>query len=317
MRALSWLLVVSLTACARAVTPPSAPVPAPAAPRYELIGQGLSADFPSPPEQGTVKNATSAPSTTYALVASAGPMEFALMRVSTNGRDRKPDAVWLDSIMTRYTEVTRNEKIELAGFMGREFQGITSQDRAISGRVYIVGDSALMVLATAERGKLDTAAAQRFLASVRLELPWTVYVSAEEQFSVAAPSIAVELDPPPVSGVQLQGRVFYVGGVDRLIYFVTSAERDRTTTGDASEDDLLDAGVTAMLTAGATLIWQGPIELDGARGRDVLARIGDDFVRGRLVVTEGVVYTVAVSGRTKEAVTNPEANRFLGSLQWY
>lgn len=317
MRA-SLAVVLLLSACG--AQPPRAavaPTPAPAGAlaargaRVEVVGFGLSAEFSGAPKLAT--QTSEKVRTVY--LSQRGPQSYQLTAVSTHGRDRPKDEQWFESLRAKM-KLQKTRDVRLAGFEGIELSGV-SEGHPLVTRLFAVGDTLFVAEAIGSEGPLDKTAAQRFLDSLQLELPWRIYASPTSRFSVMVPTHAIELDKTrPDADGRASSRAFFVGGLEQLTYWTTGEEITERNP-DISDDQILDAAIDGMQKSGAQVTWQGPLESAGMRGREFLADSSDGMMMGRVWLSERFVYLLMISAKTREGLQAAETSKFYGSFTAY
>jgi hypothetical protein len=318
-----WLTCVAVvwafSACSHALVPQpkvasaQASVATRTAPgeRHELTGFGLSAQFPSEPKATTQAEEKD----DFVLLAAEGPNSYALWALSMRSRDRPPDQKWYDGIRERM-KATQSAETRLGTLRGVELSG-KIDGRASLTRVFAVGDTLLAAQVVGFKAPLDEPAAQRFFDSLQLEQPFRIYASATTKFSVMVPAHAIEVDKTEARPNRRScTRLFFVGGDDKLGYWV-SAEEVVDRNPDVKDDQILDAALDAMEKEGTHVTWQAPVQVEGARGRDFLAGTAHDMVMGRIWITEHFIYMLMVSGNSREAVQRAGAAKFYASFVSY
>jgi hypothetical protein len=81
------------------------------------------------------------------------------------------------------------------------------------------------------------------------------------------------------------------------------------TGSGVTPDQRMDAGAQAMIDQGNRIVWQGPIEIDGARGRDYLLQASKTWTRMRLIITDADLYMLQAGATSKNALLQAAASR--------
>jgi hypothetical protein len=86
-----------------------------------------------------------------------------------------------------------------------------------------------------------------------------------------------------------------------------------------SSDERLDAALNGMIDEGYRLVWQAPLVVDGAPGRDFLMQDAADatWTRLRVVVNGADLYMLQAAATSKEGLLDESVPRFMASLRWY
>lgn len=308
------LLVACGAAPAKAPTT-AAPRPAAAAAqsvRADLIGFGLSAEFPQAPSTRTGRDKTV---NTVALQLEGPPM-YQLTAVSTGGHDRPEDTVWFEALRKKMNLEKRRD-VTLAGFRGVELAG-THENKQLMSRLFAVGDTLFVSeVVGAPDAKLDEASASKFLDSVQLDLPWRIHASATTKLSVMVPAHAIQLDKTePSKDGRSSSMAFFMGGAAELTYWV-SGEELVNRSADVTDEQLLDGAISGMQSRGVDVAWQAPIQAVGVRGREFLATDKKAHLMGRIMLSDHFVYLLFISSTSKEGLKSAESSKFYGSFVAY
>lgn len=280
--------------------------------RADLIGFGLSAQFPRAPETSTGRDKT----VTTVSVQLQGPPFYQLTAVSTMGRDRPQDSEWYESLRKKM-KLEKRRDVKLAGFVGVELGG-TYEKKPLLSRLFAVGDTLFVSEVVGEvGGKLDEPGALEFLDSVQLELPWRIHASPTAKLSVMVPAHAIELDKTEPNGDgRSSSMAFFLGGEAQLTYWV-SGEELVERNAEVTDEQLLDAAIGGMQSRGVDISWQAPIQGAGGRGREFLATDKQTQLMGRILLSDHFVYLLFISATTKEALKSAESSKFYGSFVAY
>jgi hypothetical protein len=305
------LLAASCAAPQKPVVAAHAPVTAQTGVRVEVVGFGLSAEFPKPPTTATT--ATDKARTVF--VSQRGPQSYQLTAVSTHRRDRAKDDEWYEGLRAKL-KLEKHGDVQLAGFRGVELRGKNDNHPLIT-RLFAVGDTLFLAEVVGSEGPLDEPAALRFLDSLQLELPWRVYASPTTKFSVMIPTHAIEIDKTQVHEVRRSSsKAFFLGGPNQLIYWATGDELiDRNP--EISDDQILDAAIDGIQSNGVRVTWQGPLAAAGLRGREFLASSSGESMMGRVWLGERFVYVLLVSANSRAALQAADTSKFYGSFVAY
>lgn len=316
MRALCAGLMLALTACgSRGVPAPATPKAAAPAPqpgvRAELPGHGFSAEFPSAPQLQTVGGERPM---TQLLVT--GAQNYSLLVVSMVGKDRPKDDDWYEGVRNNL-KLEKRGNFQVGSFEGAEMGGLFKGRQTIA-RLLAVGDALLIAQVDAKPGELDVAAAQRFVKSIEVTLPWRIYASPIARFSVMVPAHAVEVDNTAHLKGEGRGtmRGFFVGGRDKLSYWATAHEI--AARGErVSDEQVLDLAIGGIREDGSEITFQGPVEAGGLRGREFMAKHNGEVSRGRIWIGDDFIYVLTVGARSEQTLRDAEVSKFYDSLVWY
>ena len=280
--------------------------------RADLIGFGLSAQFPRAPETSTGRDET----VTTVSVQLQGPPFYQLTAVSTRGSDRPQDADWYEALRKKM-KLEKRRDVKLSGFVGVELGG-THEKKPLLSRLFAVGDTLFVAEVLGEvGGKLDEPAALAFLDSLQFELPWRIHASQTAKLSVMVPAHAIQLDKTEPNGDgRASSMAFFLGGEAQLTYWV-SGEELVERSAEVTDEQLLDAAIGGMQERGVNVTWQAPIQGAGVRGREFLATDKQTYLMGRILLSGHFVYLLFVSATTKEALKTAESSKFYGSFVAY
>jgi len=280
--------------------------------RADLIGFGLSAEFPGVPVTSTGRDRDV---TTVTVGLEAAPF-YQLTAVSTRGNDRPNDADWYEALRKKL-KLEKRRDVRLAGFRGVELSGVHEKKPLLS-RLFAVGDTLFVTEVVGEAGgTLDEARALQFLDSVQLELPWRIYASPITKLSVRVPSHAIEIDKTQATDDgRANSRAFFMGGEGQLTYWVSGEELTERNP-EVTDEQLLDGAMNGMQNGGVEVTWQGPIQAAGVRGREFLAIEKNTHLMGRVLLSDHFVYLLFISAASRDALKDAQSSKFYGSFVAY
>lgn len=320
-RAVPLLTCVLLVACTRAL-PPKALVQAPAsAPTsggvsVELprIGVRLRAPVAMKPLEFD-QQVGDGPIHVEGAECAIGAQTFSIFRYFREGRDRIADAKLLENGRQDFVTVARESELWLGEFRGLELEGTTKKGAHNWLRAYALGDGFLLAQVTQPKGAIERDSARAFLDSISLSVPWSVQAFPVASLAVWLPQGGIRLDKKALSAESFTlAEGIFVGGKENRIYVVYSMP----LSGEKmNPDERMDIGAEALIEKGTRIVWQGPIDFEGARGRDYLLESTGSWQRLRIVLTDTDLYMLQASAISKSALLNDEVQRFLDSLRWY
>lgn len=320
------LLGSGLTGCASKPVAPTATPAVPAATkessgwaRYELPTRGISALFPTAPR---LRKHGSPQKDAYLefrqLIAEHEGMTYELSTIEVY-RDNKlvlQDESALGHFDSLFKNITSRRALTAGNYSGVELRGTTKQDTPRLVRVQLLGNTVVSWAVDGKKEDFDSEKARRFIDDSTIELPWHVYSAPDGQFSISVPTVAAELPRsqfgwgPEFSG----GAGFYLGGSNEIFY--AAGSMILASDDPRSADEVADAMVEAMGTRGKVL-YSGPLDYEGARGRDVLTVVDESYFHVRVVVTKQYGFLLMVGGKDRESVLDNAQQRFFSSLRWY
>jgi hypothetical protein len=324
MKAFGWLAVGLLAlgcAPAQKAQPPKAArrtAPLKVVATHELLelpALGLALRPPGPAAiVETEQTVADGPMLGAGVFCAVEGQEYLAVRYFRGGRDRAGDDEALGHIR-KSVKVSRDAPAKMGEWRGLELEGMMDTGRPVWMRAFLAGDGLWLVQVQAPvGGKLDREPARAFLDSVVLTQPWSVHAFPESHFSVLMPDGGVEMDKAALNLEDFPtGQGSWLGGVESRSFVVASAPLE----GESSPDERMDLTVKALVQAGNRLIWEGPFEFDGARGRDFLMQGNDTWFRLRVVVTNTDLFMLQASARTKQGLLDESVARFMASLRWY
>lgn len=323
MRLLTLLGCALLCACTRA-TPTKAPV-SPAAPAvkataarstlFELPSLGVQLQAPCAMELVEhEQHVQDGPMHMRGAGCTDGTQAYAIARFFRDGRDRAKD----DAMLANSRKELRSVSREALGTMGEwacvDVEGVGSDGQNAWLRTVAVGDGFWIFRVGREKGPLDHDRARAFLDSIVLEQTWSERAFPEAHVSVLLPDGAVNVGSKALHGEDFTlAHGSWLGGKENRMFFIWS----KPVSGDASVEQRMDAAQAALIDRGNRLIWQAPLEVDGARGRDFLMQSRDSWMRLRIVVTDTELFLLQASAASKDALLDPSVPRFLSSLRWF
>lgn len=243
-----------------------------------------------------------------------GTQTYTIARFFRDGRDRATDETMLANSRKALKSIAREARSKMGEWACLDVEGVGSDGQTAWFRTVIVGDGFWMFRIGRETGSLDHDRARAFLDSIVLEQTWSERAFPEAHLSVLLPDGAVHLDSKALHGEKFAlADGSWLGGSENRVFFVWS----KPVSGNAPAEERMDAVQTTLIDQGNRLIWQAPVEVDGARGRDFLMQGKDTWTRLRVVVTNTDVYLLQASAISKDALLDPSVPQFLSSLRWF
>lgn len=324
MKAFGWLVAGLLVLACAPAQKAQAPKPAgqaavsKAATPHELLelpALGLLLRPPGPAAiVETEQTVADGPMTGTGVFCAVEGQEYLAVRYFRGGRDRAVDDEALGHVR-KSMKVSREAPAKMGEWRGLELEGTMGSGRSVWMRVFVVGDGLWLAQVQAPvGGQVERVAARAFLDSVVLTQPWSVHAFPESHFSVLMPDGGVEMDKAALDLEDFPtGQGSWLGGVESRSFVVASAPLE----GEGTPDERMDLTVKELVQAGNRVIWEGPFELDGARGRDFLMQSDDAWSRLRMVVTDTDLFMLLAGSRTKQGLLDESVARFMASLRWY
>jgi hypothetical protein len=154
-----------------------------------------------------------------------------------------------------------------------------------------------------------------FFDSLRIEDPFTHVGEPELGIWLSAPAQSVRRGiPTTASGVRI---VYYeVFTTDGITYSVSTRDTDSPLDTPMALESTIQAMSARKEGDPGTRIAERELLREGARGREMLFRYPQEFVRRHLYATRDLTIVGVVSGSTREVVQSEKATRFLESIQW-
>ncbi len=320
-----WLSVLGLLvgcAQARPAAQPSATTSATAAaapaasPLFELPYIGLKARPPGPVEIiETEQQVVDGTMRSRGISCWVGPQHYFVTRYTRGGRDRTKDEEFLQNAGKQLQSVSRKAPLRMGEFQGVELEGTGKSGESVWTRRWPAGDGFWVAQVQRKDGPLDKAPARAFLDSITFAQTWSVRAFPEAHFSVSLPDDAVRLDKATLKLEDFTvAEASWMGGVEERIFSVFARPMEESTE---SADERMDRALEAMTRDGTRAIWQAPVVVDQARGRDFLLQGKNTWMRLRFVVDGTNLYVLQAASRTKEGLSDESVPRFLASLRWY
>lgn len=244
-----------------------------------------------------------------------GTQQYSVLRYFRDGRPRASEAALLAGTRKLFKSVTREAALSLGEYNASEIEGTAADGSAAWVRAYPVGDGFLLAQVAQTQGAIERNSAREFLESVRFSPPWSVHAFPAGRFSAWLPDGSQEFDRTALHAENFAvARAFLLGGKEERLFLVYSAPL--TGTG-VTPDERMDRGAEAMMNSGTRIVWQGPLDVDAARGREYLLQMGKSWSRLRLVVTDADLYMLQANAASKSALLQSDVQEFLDSLRWY
>jgi len=255
------------------------------------------------------------PVRTTGAICTVNSQEYSVTRLFREGRNRGTDDVILASAKNNFKTVSRETPLRMGEWQGVQLEGTNNHEHLTRMRLFVMGDGFWIVQVQRAAGSIDEAAASEFLDSIVLTQPWSVHAYPEGHFSALMPDGGVKLDRKALGTEDFAvAEALLTGGSEmRIFYLFDLPLADNSST----PDERMDRALSAITGAGGRVIWQAPVDVDAARGRDFLVQAKGFWMRLRFIVTSTDLYTMQAVARTKEGLADPSVPRFLASLRWY
>jgi hypothetical protein len=248
-------------------------------------------------------------------LCTVGSEEFYVARYSREGRDRATDAKVLAGARAALAVVTREAAVTIGEFQGLELEGTTASRAQVWLRAFPVGDGLVLAQVSQKEGPLNRASAGAFLQSLTLAVPWSLRAFPEGHFSAWLPEGGIRLGRKQLKMPEAEvAEGVWLGGSEKRAFVVLSTRLD---AAEVTAEERIERGEQAMVQDGSRVVWQAPVVVDGAQGRDFFTQTRDSWARLRIVVTNTDLYVLEAEARSKEALLNDDVTRFLSSLRWY
>ncbi len=327
-RALLAPAIAWAAACSSADRPPAASSP-PAAPGLVAEAQpippcqpvrlpieGLSACMPGEPEE---KRDTYPAGSAHGFLAElrAGPAtaHFLAERLIA---DKRPAPVTSVPELSHWSRVDVSRELSVDGFPARLMDGIDGAGAHTTVEMVAAGNS--VYVAKVERppdAQLDPRVVDAFIASLRVDLAWRIHASPVDHFTVAVPeqAIVAASDKAPGGGMPRKMTSFALGGRDDVAFLVAVAPVPPGANRTA--DELLDGAVKAFAGQPSVEVLKARDAWSGSlRGREIVLRdAGGTHAHLRFFLTATRLYVVGIQGKSADAVSGADAQRFFESFQ--
>lgn len=314
MRATAIPALLVLGCAARAPAPPLAAKATPKAAAWHeasVPALGLVAHFPVEPQEVVTSNHEDGISrVTRGMTAEVDGTEYGCFVVDVDTPDRGYDRQVLESYAQTLLPKREIEEYGQHGdWLAVLAAGQNAKGKAMMFRASVAGSAYAVGIVIAKGGQLPQDA-RRFVDGCRFTMPWRITADVDHHFAHAVPSFA--LRGSLRSDLNLHH--YFLGGPDTVYYFSGAAPREGGK--ERSEDELLDAVLNAMSADGSRVLLQSTFTREDARGRDVVLRSEDGFMRWQLFITPTYFYAAGVAAKSRKAVDDANARRFFKSLRW-
>jgi len=323
MRIRAWLSVIGLFGCAHAKAPhiPAQNAPAVAKvavatqPIVEVAALGLQVRLPGPAELfDSDSRAADGPMRTQGAGCTLGKQSYYVARTFRAGRDRIKDEALLKNAKNTLKTVSREAPVVQGEWSGVELEGTDNAGHGAWLRMYAVGDGFWIAQVQGPDSAFDRAAGRTFFDSIVFSQPWSVHAFPEGHFSALLPDGGVRLDKKTLHAEHYTvAEMDWLGGTQARAFGVWAIPLE----GNAPADERMDRASESLTQDGHRVVWQAPIIVDAARGRDFLSQKDDAWTRIRVIVTATDLYMLQAVAHTKEALLDESVPRFLASLRWY
>jgi len=323
MKSQPWLSALLLCGCAHAPqphspapnAPPSAPVAAETKPALAVASLGLQVRLPSSAELFEFDTrAADGPVRTQGVGCTVDGQTYYVARYFRAGRDRPKDEALLKNLKGTLKTVSREIVITHGEWPGIELEGTDERGRVVWRHAIAIGDGFWLAEVQRSAGAFDRAAARAFFDSLVFGQPWSVHAFPEGHFSALMPDGGVLLGKQVLHSEDYTvAQLSWLGGTQARAFGVWSIPLE----GDATPDERMERASQILTDDGSRMIWQAPVVVDDARGRDFLTQKSDTWTRIRVVVTATELYMLQATARTKDALLDESVPRFFDSLRWY
>ena len=243
-----------------------------------------------------------------------GTQYYNVARFFREGRDRAKDGTMLDNTRKALKSISREARSNVGEWASVDLEGVANDGKTVWIRNIVMGDGFWILQVERPTGSLDHDRARAFLDSIVLTQTWSVHAFPEANLSVSLPDGAVRFGKKALHGEEFTvAEGSWLGGSETRMFAVWG----RPLLGNTTPDERMDTVQSTLNEQGNRLIWQAPIEVDGARGRDFLMQSKASWMRLRMVITDTDLYLLQASAASKDALLDPSVPRFLSSLRWF
>jgi hypothetical protein len=326
LHAACLLVVLSGCAAPEAAAPPkSAITRAPDGPRWKtnlLPTQGITVEMPGDAEEQSTATDIGADKLYFHGISftSAGRKDEYLAGVyNISTPDRFIEAALvLDHLRGTFSAVSGERPAKHRDLEGVALKGKTEDGARFSLRAYLIGTSVYMLRVASASGEVDERAAERFFDSFRLVVPFRLFVSTFDHFTIARPEAASfesgSAKAPAVPGGISKTYLFSYGESDSFSISVvpfSTKPADPALADEVAENIVLTVGKKD----GNVIEQIKSIEIDGAPGRDATVMDAEGKFTRMLVVPRGTdVFIVSRYSSDRAKMTDRDAELFLGSF---
>ena len=315
-RALFVAYALALPACAAPAPGIQSSAPVAGPPKtdwltHSLPAVGLRSQFPrEPTEVHSASLQGNTPLMTRGFSAAVNGTELGCFVIRTDVPDRDRDRPALERYIKRVLPERDSETLgERDGWVSGTALGRNDSGKPMLLRASIAGRAFIAAFAIAKSGTLNRALADRFVDACRFTMPWNVRADFESGFTVAVPTLAIEMAPDHTSGM----RHYFVGGPDNMLYSTIAQPKE---IDDAHSDDERLDGALEVMGKNNRVILQSAVTLDGVRGRDVVLQAKGTFQRWQFFLTSTHLFGLGITAERREALSGDDARRFLKSIRW-
>jgi len=204
--------------------------------------------------------------------------------------------------------IESTEAPQLQSFSGVTLTGNSEEGDLQIVRAYHIGDSFVVARAIGRGKTLDALAAKRFLDSVRFQMPWRIRMISDIGVSIAVPAYASNVPDQH----DRHAHSFVVGAKYALRFWATVLSGRQPLTNDPSQI----ASVEPISRHGR-IVSSKPVKHESEEGIELLIDGAHEHGRIRVFSTRCRSYVFGVFSTAMERLNDPEAMRFLESVQWY
>lgn len=240
--------------------------------------------------------------------------EFSVTRYLRYGKNRAADQKLFELSRKSFKTLARDAQLTLGEFRGVELEGTTPKGANMWERVFAVGDGFLIAQVSSVKGPIGRREAQGFFDSLEYAVPWSVHSFPNARLSVLFPDGGIRLDRQALhADTFVLAEASVLGGVEERSFAVYAAPLQ----GDADPETRFEAGSEAMIREGSRVVWQGPLSLEGVRGREYLMQSKSMWTRIRMLLSDTDLYMLQASALNKSALLDESVARFFDSLRFY
>jgi hypothetical protein len=236
-------------------------------------------------------------------------------------RNRTTIAELLDEVRATIHKIESQKKASIPGFDGVSIVGTTESGQTVLLNAYLVGAHIYTLRVESKSQETAEKEAERFFASFRLEMPFRLFVSPYDYYTIAKPM--------PARFVTQQNKLEQAGNIVMTTYmflyddndgFSMSAIPTENDTNDPDVvEDMLEGAAKGLARKDGTVIERmAAAVVDGAPGRDISIRAGKEgkhsFSRALIVVANHRIYIATRTALEKAKLQDADAAKFFGSL---
>ncbi len=222
----------------------------------------------------------------------------------------------IDEARGSMTRMERRRETKFGDFDGVAMTGTTDDGKFVAMRAYWIGDHLYNLRVEGESGATTERDAERFFASFRLQMPFRLFVSSADYYSIAKPFTTKykPLSHKLPDGSTMVIHLFSYTDEDGYSMSVVPTADD-TNDEDVAEEVLDNAAAALGKKEGSIIERMASVTVEDAQARDIIYKNAQNlYSRGLLVIKNRRMYIATRTAPERSKMEDTDATMFFESL---